>query len=667
MANKEELSKKIKEAFEDWKADAWIRGERNENLSRMTPWNLLAYNNYLNTQAGNFLQSRDTNKVMRCINLMRQIYISAYNRGYHDLAREVSDMVNQKREALSNLNTPQERRGLFNPVSTNENLNEESFGDFIYKLLDDDQFIFLSKYCQDYVRRNITMGNSLIDKHRYWVYKRILLNKLAEINRLTEKDKSLSWEELYKKYFIRYNLRDEMKKGNIEPYKTFYLLLEKDAPGCTGFIPSPDSLIKKEKTVDESLNEEVEIHDTLNPLIWNDDNTLKPEVAKKAKEVAQIFVDILTENGIKIKVKDIHIVGSNANYNYNESSDIDIHLIADDSFDCSEKHLPLLYSAYKTLFNKKYDISFKGINVEVYVETGTSSVSGGVYSLKYDKWLKEPNKNDIPEIDQEAVGQGLNEWTKKYEEITASPTIEEIDKFIDDIYNLRINSIANEGEFSTGNLIFKEVRRNGILDDLKELKAELESKEMSLESLNEDLNIKEIEDKNTEYIEEHKENILKGYNWIKENCPEILNGCNLEELEKNINEHDLSKYSKEEFMPYAMYFFSGKKDDPKIKANFDKAWEHHYTNNKHHPEYWGNEEMPLEYIIEMICDWWTFSWKNNNLNEIFNYWEECKERGKFNFNPKTEKTLEKLLNLLKTSLSSYMDKSDNLIEEIINF
>ena len=127
--------------------------------------------------------------------------------------------------------------------------------------------------------------------------------------------------------------------------------------------------------VEEDLNEEVEIHDTLNPLIWNEDNTLKPEVAQKAKEVAQIFVDILTDNGIKIKVNDIYLVGSNANYNYNEASDIDIHLIADPSLDCNDQHLKLIYDAYKTLFNRKYDISFKGINVEVYVETGTPATS----------------------------------------------------------------------------------------------------------------------------------------------------------------------------------------------------------------------------------------------------------------------------------------------------
>ena len=360
-----EVEENLNEAFEPWKADAWLNGTRNENVSRMSPSTMMDYANYLDNLAYKYINQANDNEAMKCVNLLRKINNAAYNKGFYEVVDKTSSLATNRRRQITDLynlrsrngQQPQERRGgLFNP----------------------------------------------------------------------------------------------------EP-------------------------------ADESLNEEVEIHDTLNPLIWNDDNTLKPEVAEKAKEVAQTFVNILTENGIKIKVIDIYLVGSNANYNYNESSDIDIHIIADDSFDCDKRHLPLLYDAYKSLFNKKYDISFKGINVEVYVETGKPSVSGGIYSIKENKWIKEPDKNDIPEIDQEAVGQGLNEWIKRYEEITASPDIEEIDEYIDEIYNLRINSIANEGEFGTGNLIFKEVRRTGIIDKLKELKVELQENELSLESLDEEL------------------------------------------------------------------------------------------------------------------------------------------------------------------------------------
>ena len=49
-----------------------------------------------------------------------------------------------------------------------------------------------------------------------------------------------------------------------------------------------------------------------------------------------------------------------------------------------------------------------------------------------------------------------------------------------DVYDLRADSLAAEGEFGIGNLVFKELRNRGILDCLKDLKNEIESKDYSL-------------------------------------------------------------------------------------------------------------------------------------------------------------------------------------------
>lgn len=35
--------------------------------------------------------------------------------------------------------------------------------------------------------------------------------------------------------------------------------------------------------------------------------------------------------------------------------------------------------------------------------------------------------------------------------------------------------------------------------------------------------------------------------------------------------------------------------------------------------------MPQEYIIEMICDWWSFSWYTGDLYEIFDWYEKHKD------------------------------------------
>lgn len=35
--------------------------------------------------------------------------------------------------------------------------------------------------------------------------------------------------------------------------------------------------------------------------------------------------------------------------------------------------------------------------------------------------------------------------------------------------------------------------------------------------------------------------------------------------------------------------------------------------------------MPFNYIIEMICDWWAFSWKKGDLTEIKNWYDQHKD------------------------------------------
>ena len=41
-----------------------------------------------------------------------------------------------------------------------------------------------------------------------------------------------------------------------------------------------------------------------------------------------------------------------------------------------------------------------------------------------------------------------------------------------------------DGEFGKGNLIFKAIRNDGLLDELKEKRNEIKSKELSLENKN---------------------------------------------------------------------------------------------------------------------------------------------------------------------------------------
>ena len=116
------------------------------------------------------------------------------------------------------------------------------------------------------------------------------------------------------------------------------------------------------------LNEKIEKHNELNPLLF-DNEDLKPEVKEKIKDIVSTFKKDLLESGVSIEIKDIILVGSNVSYNYTKNSDLDIHIVVDSSkLDCNPEIYTLLYGAYRSLFNKNYDITIKGIPVEIYVE-----------------------------------------------------------------------------------------------------------------------------------------------------------------------------------------------------------------------------------------------------------------------------------------------------------
>ncbi|MGD6942232.1 DUF5662 family protein [Cytobacillus gottheilii] len=78
--------------------------------------------------------------------------------------------------------------------------------------------------------------------------------------------------------------------------------------------------------------------------------------------------------------------------------------------------------------------------------------------------------------------------------------------------------------------------------------------------------------------------------------------------------HDLSKFSPKEFFPYAKKFFSDDELNKEDEMKWKYAWLHHQHKNKHHAEYWVVDPqnktalpMPKKYLIEMVCDWRSFS------------------------------------------------------------
>lgn len=227
------------------------------------------------------------------------------------------------------------------------------------------------------------------------------------------------------------------------------------------------------------LVEKFEVHDELNPKIW-ENNQLKQEVKEKIVDIVDQFV---SSCDIPLHIVDVHIVGSMASYNYTQYSDLDVHIITNfELLDCSKEVLQTAYNSVKSKFNSDYDITIKDIDVELYVEDVKSTVmSNGIYSLYADNWIKFPKKlTDIPQVD---VSDEVAVWKNKANKAISSKNSDMIEKTIDDLYMIRKNSLDIEGEYGKGNQLFKELRNIGVLDDLKDNYKSCRSKELSLESL----------------------------------------------------------------------------------------------------------------------------------------------------------------------------------------
>ena len=148
------------------------------------------------------------------------------------------------------------------------------------------------------------------------------------------------------------------------------------------------------------------------------------------------------------------------------------------------------------------------------------------------------------------------------------------------------------------------------------------------------------QEENKKYIEEHKERVQQFADWLKENCPEVFDSVDLDAFDEIIKEHDESKWSEEEFEPYAQHFFGDKKND----FEFNEAWKHHWMNNEHHPEFWLGEDMPYIYILEMLCDWGSFSIEKKDFKELSNfYYNKARDDEEKNLSDNTKIIIEEIL------------------------
>lgn len=175
------------------------------------------------------------------------------------------------------------------------------------------------------------------------------------------------------------------------------------------------------------------------------------------------------------------------------------------------------------------------------------------------------------------------------------------------------------------------------------------------------------------YLDTHIANVQNAYQWLIDNLPEVVSedNCIGEEayygdLDDIIAQHDKSKRNRIpdrdnyyelacEYDAYAEYFYG--KQTRSVKEAFNRAWLAHIHANPHHWQHWmlQNDEdglklldMPYVFIIEMICDWWSFGFKEKKLDEIFTWYD--KNKNGILLSDKTRRSVESILNRIRKKL-----------------
>lgn len=156
-------------------------------------------------------------------------------------------------------------------------------------------------------------------------------------------------------------------------------------------------------------------------------------------------------------------------------------------------------------------------------------------------------------------------------------------------------------------------------------------------------------------LEIHSANIRKAFYWIRKSLPELLIDIPGVDYELNILLHDDTKTVPSEYQAFDEYYYG---EHTKFTVqNYRLAYLEHIHRNPHHWQYWIlinddgtkiNMDMPYEYIIEMICNWWARSWEEGDPYLIFAWYEENKS--KIKLSKRTKDTVEDILRKINSKL-----------------
>ncbi len=231
------------------------------------------------------------------------------------------------------------------------------------------------------------------------------------------------------------------------------------------------------------INEKVEYHRDLSPKFW-EDGKMDPEIRTKLLAIAGDFWNSLK---LEVPILDIQLTGSLANFNWNADSDLDIHIIID--FSQIDQNLELVRKALdgqRFMWNLRHPVVLRGHDVECYVQhKDEQHIASGLFSILKDKWIIVPSWNE-PMIDEKDVNEKVRVIRSELKMIkqklksasgeTAQVIYDYLDRLKKKIMTDRKEGLAKDGEFAVENIVFKELRRDGTIEEIIDLLSKTYSK-----------------------------------------------------------------------------------------------------------------------------------------------------------------------------------------------
>jgi len=206
-----------------------------------------------------------------------------------------------------------------------------------------------------------------------------------------------------------------------------------------------------------------EPHNELNPRLWHGEQ-LDKDVESALIKIAQDFKKFID---VPFDVVDVQITGGQVSYFYTDHSDLDLHLICDFSSVNCDREAAELFDAKRLLYKERFDITVKGIPVELYVEDLDHPAVSASYSVMKQQWIKKPNR-DVGPFDIDEIEKLSRVWSTIIQHTLDTKDVETAKKTMNLLRKFRGLGLKTTGEYSTANLVYKTLRNSDLIKKLQD-------------------------------------------------------------------------------------------------------------------------------------------------------------------------------------------------------